>query len=268
MNGGIDIVCAESLDARGDINLNGLPNEIADAVLFSNYFIYGLGVFHINFDGQVAATDVNADGLVLSVGDLVYQIRIIIGDAQPYPKLSPVTATYGVDNGVVSVDKLMGAALVVVEGNVTPTLLADNMDIKYAYNSEENVTRVLVYSFEGNGFSGEFLNANGNVISIELGSYEGAVVKLTEIPANFALNQNYPNPFNPVTTISFNLPVASEYTLTVYNVTGQVVTQFAGEAEAGFVSIEWDASANASGIYFYKLNAGDFSATKKMVLLK
>jgi flagellar hook assembly protein FlgD len=127
---------------------------------------------------------------------------------------------------------------------------------------------VLVYSFEGNGFSGEFLNANGNVVSIELGSYEGTVVKTTEIPANFALNQNYPNPFNPATTISFNLPVASEYTLTVYNVTGQVVTQFAGEAEAGVVSLEWDASMNASGIYFYKLNAGDFSATKKMVLLK
>ena len=267
-NGGIDIACAESLDARGDINLNNVANEIADAVLFSNYFIYGFGVFHINFDGQVAATDVNADGLVLSVGDLVYQIRIIIGDAQAYPKLAPVEATYVVDQGVVSVDKLMGAALVVVEGDITPTLLADNMDIKYAYNAEDNVTRVLVYSFEGNGFSGEFLNANGNVVSIELGSYEGAVVKTTEIPANFALNQNYPNPFNPTTTISFNLPVASEYTLTVYNVTGQVVTQFAGEAEAGVVSIEWDASANASGIYFYKLNAGDFSATKKMVLLK
>jgi hypothetical protein len=267
-NGGVDIACAESLDARGDVNLNNVANEVADAVLFSNYFIYGLGVFHINFDGQVAATDVNADGMVLTVGDLVYQIRVIIGDAQAYPKLAPVEASYVVDQGVVSVDKEMGAALVVVEGNVTPTLLADNMDIKYAYNAEENVTRVLVYSFEGNGFSGEFLNANGNVVSIELGSYEGAVVKTTEIPANFALNQNYPNPFNPMTTISFNLPVASEYTLTVYNVTGQVVTQFAGEAEAGVVELGWDASMNASGIYFYKLNAGDFSATKKMVLLK
>jgi hypothetical protein len=200
---------------------------------------------------------------------LVYQIRIVVSDAPPYPKVTtPVNATYMVDKGVVSVDKLMGAALVVVEGDVTPTLLAENMDIKYAYNAEENVTRVLVYSFEGNGFSGEFLNANGNVVSIELGSYEGAVVKTTEIPANFALNQNYPNPFNPVTTISFNLPVASEYTLIVYNVTGQVVTQFAGEAEAGVVELEWDASGIASGVYFYRLQAGEFAATKKMLLLK
>ena len=267
-NGGVKIICGVDIDARGDINLNGIANEIADAVVFTNYFIYGFNAFHVNVDGQTAATDVNADGLVLTVGDLVYLTRVIIGDAMPYPKLAPVEANYVVDKGVISVDAEMGAALVVVEGDVTPTLLADNMDIKYAYNAEENVTRVLVYSLEGNGFSGEFLNANGNVVSLELGSYEGAVVKMTEIPANFALNQNYPNPFNPTTTISFNLPVSSEYTLTVYNVTGQMVTQFAGEAEAGVVSIEWDASTNASGIYFYKLNAGDFSATKKMVLLK
>jgi len=267
-NGGIDIACADSIDDRGDINLNGIAYEIADAVVFTNYFIYGFNAFNVNVDGQTAATDVNADGLALTVGDLVYQIRVIVGDAMPYPKLAPVEANYVVDKGVISVDAEMGAALVVVEGDVTPTLLADNMDIKYAYNAEENVTRVLVYSFEGNGFSGEFLNANGNVISIELGSYEGAVVKTTEIPANFALNQNYPNPFNPVTTISFNLPVASEYTLTVYNVTGQVVTQFAGEAEAGVVSLEWDASDMASGVYFYRLHAGEFTATKKMLLLK
>ena len=50
-NGGIDIVCADSIDARGDINLNEIANEIADAVLFSNYFIYGLGVFDVNVEG-------------------------------------------------------------------------------------------------------------------------------------------------------------------------------------------------------------------------
>jgi len=218
--------------------------------------------------GQIAATDCNADGLTLTVGDLVYLIRVIVGDALPYPKLAPVEANYMVNNGVISVDAEMGAAFVAIEGDVTPTLLADNMDIQYAYDASENITRVLVYSYEGNGFNGEFINANGNVVSIELGSYEGAVVKATEIPANFALNQNYPNPFNPTTTISFNLPVATNYTLTVYNVTGQQIDVFAGSADAGTVAIDVDASNWASGIYFYKLNAGDFSATKKMVLLK
>jgi hypothetical protein len=65
------------LDDRGDINLNGVPNEIADAVMLSKYFVYGLDVFHINQPAQVAATDVNADGLTLSVADLVHLIRIV-----------------------------------------------------------------------------------------------------------------------------------------------------------------------------------------------
>jgi len=267
-NGGIDIVCVAELDDRGDINLNGQKNEIADAVMFTNYFIYGLSVFHLNQPGQIAATDVNADGLTLSVADLVYQIRVIIGDALPYPKLSPVVTTYTVDRGVISVEGKMGAAYVVVEGDVTPSLLADQMDLKYNYDTEQNVTRVLVYSLEGNGFSGEFLNAGGTVVSLELGSYEGAVVKATNIPADFALNQNYPNPFNPTTTIGFALPTASDYTLTMYNVSGQEVARFSGRHEAGVVELEWNAANYASGIYFYKLNAGSFSATKKMVLLK
>ncbi|MEW5995183.1 MAG: T9SS type A sorting domain-containing protein, partial [Candidatus Zixiibacteriota bacterium] len=265
-SGGVDIACADELDARGDINLNGVSNEIADAVLFTNYFIYGLSAFHININGQIAATDVNADGLTLTVGDLVYLVRVIVGDALPYPKLAPVEASYVINDGVISVDAEMGAAFVVIEGKATPTLLADNMEMKYAFDGAN--TRVLVYSLEGNGFNGEFLNANGEVVSLELGSYEGAVVKATQVPSDYALNQNYPNPFNPTTTVSFSLPTASDYTLTVYNVTGQVVTEFAGEADAGTVSIELDASGWASGIYFYKLNAGDFSATKKMVLLK
>ncbi len=87
-NGGIDIVCADSIDARGDINLNGFGYEIADAVLFSHYFIYGLPVFTINQAGQIAASDANADGLALTVADLVYLIRVVVGDALPYDKIA------------------------------------------------------------------------------------------------------------------------------------------------------------------------------------
>jgi hypothetical protein len=269
-NGGIDIVCAESLDARGDINLNEIPNEVADAVLFSNYFIYGLAVFHINLEGQIAATDVNADGLVLSVGDLVYQIRIIVGDAQPYPKVTtPVNATYvhGYDGVLRVTDKVtMGAAFVVIEGEVTPTLLAPDMEMKYNFDGEN--TRILVYSLEGNSFTGEFLNVTGDIVSIEMATREGNPVIAELIPSDFALHQNYPNPFNPTTTIGFALPTACNYTLTVYNVSGQEVERFAGSHEAGIVEIEWDAGNLASGIYFYKLTADNFTATKKMVLLK
>jgi hypothetical protein len=90
-----------------------------------------------------------------------------------------------------------------------------------------------------------------------------------EIPKTFSVAQNYPNPFNPTTTIEFALPVASDYSVKIYNVTGRQVKEFKGVAKsAGEYRVEWDASDNASGVYFYKVAAGDFSKTMKMMLLK
>jgi hypothetical protein len=276
-NGGIDIVCIDSIDDRGDVNLNGISNEVADAVLFTNYFIYGIGVFTINVAGQIAATDINVDGLALSVADLVYLIRIVIGDAQPYPKLAPVEGVYTVDvKGTLGVDIEVGAVALQLQGNVEPTLLAENMKMEYSFDNVNSVTRVLVYSDEkGQSFTGDFINTRGSeVVSIEMATYDGApiVAKEVELPTVFALNQNYPNPFNPATNISFDLPTAGNYTLSIYNVAGQKVADFAGNAEAGIVTVEWKATDQASGVYFYRVVAetsdGLFKDTKKMVLLK
>lgn len=267
-NGGIDIVCADSIDDRGDLNLNGQAYEIADAVLYSNYFVFGVGVFS-NYQAQAAASDVNADGIPLSVGDLVYLTRVIVGDAQPYPKLTPAEVNLIDHNGTLSVDGArMGAAFLILDGNANPELLATNMELRYHYDAAEDVTRVLISSTKAEGFDGEFVSVDAEILSLEMATYEGAPVTLKSIPVNFELGQNYPNPFNPTTTISFGLPVASDYTLTIYNVQGQVVETISGAAEAGTVDVVWDAQINASGIYFYRLEAGDFSATKKMVLLK
>ena len=80
---------------------------------------------------------------------------------------------------------------------------------------------------------------------------------------------NYPNPFNPATEISFSLPSASHVKLEVFNVMGQkVATLVDGQFEAGEHVVRWDGSDAASGVYFYRLQAGDFVDTKKMMLLK
>jgi hypothetical protein len=266
VNGGIDIICADSIDARGDINLNGTGNEIADAVLFSNYFVYGLSVFNVNVAGQIAATDVNADGLTLSVADLVYIIRVIVGDALPYAKLGTVSANLIDYNGTLSIDQEMGAAFIRARGNVTPTLLADNMDMNYAYDAANNETRILISS-QTESFSGEFL-AVENVISTEFATYYGAQVVTSNMPATFALNQNYPNPFNPTTNVTFYVPVSSDYSLTIYNVAGQKVTEMSGTAQVGENTVLWNADGQASGVYFYQLKTDNFTDTKKMVLMK
>ena len=270
MFGGINIICADSIDDRGDINLNGTANEIADAVLFSNYFVHGISVFNVNIDGQIAASDVNADGITLSVADLVYQIRIIVGDALPYPKLTPVTAEADLVDGVLSVNTDMGAAYVVVENSMTPLLLAELMEMKYHYDEDNNLTRILVYSMEPDRrFSGDFLGGiDGNVMTLELATYEGAPVTTKLVPDAFALYPCYPNPFNPITTISFALAAPVDYELVIYNALGQTVETFSGRSGPGLERVDWNASAFASGVYFYRLTAGDFNDTKKMVLLK
>jgi hypothetical protein len=89
------------------------------------------------------------------------------------------------------------------------------------------------------------------------------------IPRRFALEQNYPNPFNPTTAISYQLPAFSRVVLKVYNVLGREVATLVNEKEeAGKHSVTWNASSIPSGVYFYRLQAGAYSETKKLVLLK
>lgn len=89
------------------------------------------------------------------------------------------------------------------------------------------------------------------------------------IPTEYALSQNYPNPFNPSTTINFSIPESGVVTLKVLNLLGQeVATLFNGEKAAGNYRVTFDASSLASGIYFYSIEANNFTSTRKMVLLK
>jgi hypothetical protein len=269
-NGGVDIACADLIDDRGDINLNGITYEIADAVMFTNYFIIGEDAFGTDpyrKAASIAASDVNADGIPLSVADLVYLIRVIIGDAVEIPKVNPAHATFSHENDVLSVSGEMGAAFIVVEGKVTPTLLAGNMELKYGY-SDQN-TRILVYNHQGReSFSGDFLRTEGEIVSIEFATYEGQPVEARNVPRSFSVEQNYPNPFNAETVIKFAMPNAGNWRVSIYNVTGQLVEEFSGTAEAGGQEVRWDATGRASGIYFYKVVAGNQTETKKAVYLK
>lgn len=89
------------------------------------------------------------------------------------------------------------------------------------------------------------------------------------VPLAFALEQNFPNPFNPTTEIEFSLSSSGQVRLTVYNLLGQeVATLAAGEMKAGTHAVTFDASRLASGVYLYKLTAGNYVSTKKMVLMK
>jgi hypothetical protein len=122
-------------------------------------------------------------------------------------------------------------------------------------------------------------NENGalQAVTLELSGFSVALSGSEtngSLPTRFALLQNYPNPFNPSTIIAYDLPKPANVRLEIFNVLGQKVkTLFDGYQEAGSQSVTWDGRDNfgasvASGIYFYRLNAGSFNAVKKMMMLK
>jgi hypothetical protein len=101
-------------------------------------------------------------------------------------------------------------------------------------------------------------------------STETGIVNNGGTPLTFSLSQNYPNPFNPSTMINFTIPKMSQVTLKVYDLKGQLVASLInGETKTeGNYSFEFDGSNLASGMYFYKIEAGSFSEVKKMILMK
>ena len=108
-------------------------------------------------------------------------------------------------------------------------------------------------------------------ISVEGGSLVVAVSseKTAEIPTEFKLRQNYPNPFNPSTVIGYDIKERTEVSVAVYDVTGREVIELVrGSHAAGTYQVEWNAAGVASGVYYYQIRAGDFSATRSLLLVK
>jgi hypothetical protein len=108
-------------------------------------------------------------------------------------------------------------------------------------------------------------NYNGQVLPV--------VVKAAALPTQFALSQNYPNPFNPQTSFTLSLPTAGHYKISIYNLLGEAVRVFEGEAPAGRQSFIWDGTDGrgrsvSSGVYLYKAEFGKQVVTKKMVLMR
>ncbi|MCK6601829.1 MAG: T9SS type A sorting domain-containing protein, partial [Bacteroidetes bacterium] len=113
------------------------------------------------------------------------------------------------------------------------------------------------------------VNWTANWSSLKSFVYTDVDDQAGSLATSFTLNQNYPNPFNPSTTLSFVLPSAQTVRLSVFNALGQQVDVLAvGQKPAGETRVTWNAGSNPSGIYFYRLEAGNQVITKKMILVK
>ena len=126
----------------------------------------------------------------------------------------------------------------------------------YTYSVKNVVTEKTYYRLKQVDFDGQF-------------EYSSTIEVKGIIPKKFSMEQNYPNPFNPSTKIDFTLPIESNVKISVYNLIGQKVAEIVNaKFNAGKHSFEFNASNLSSGIYLYKIEAGDFTSTKKMQLIK
>jgi len=180
------------------------------------------------------------------------QNRVVIG---LFPKMS--------HNGAPDLEAGSGpvANLVfeITDPNVESIELTD-----YESESPNHRLMFIYHTWDEDGTIGRF---------VETPDFGRTVVALSaagsNLPNSYGLSQNYPNPFNPSTTISFSLPEANYVTLDIFNVLGQKVESLVNEnMPAGTHEVEWQTGSTASGVYFYRLTAGSFSDTKKMMFLK
>ncbi len=279
----------------GDINLNGFAFEVADAVMFIDYFRYGLGIFTIHFPGQIAQTDINCDGVVLSVADLVLLFRIISGNYwyfKPAPShtfesnLSVSQRDYSkelrfVSNSEISLlylrlfpkdgQQLSPADFLFEQPDVLTGQIGDTITMLLVDIEENQVLTSgehWLFSYSGDAELG-ILGSAVDVYGRETALMVEAETVLPETPI---LHQNYPNPFNPSTTIEFNLPSETDWSLEIYNVNGQNIKSFSGNG-IGSQAVVWKGTTNSgqivsSGVYFYKLMAAEKWRSRKMLLLK
>jgi hypothetical protein len=279
-------------------DLDSAPGiDIGDVTtLIGNMFISLLPVC------QRGATDVNGDCAGPDIGDLTklisrlfinldleLQCGCITEGAPPALDIAPevvISVSYVDGNTVIalkSAENLQGLQLELMgaELGVPKLLVENNLDLVYGRSNE--ILHLGVFDPKGMGtiqigetklleVTGHLEIVSAVIADSRFRSKEPVIAstsRVSALPSQFELSQNYPNPFNPVTEIELALPCEADVTLVVYNVMGQKVTTLAeGRFEAGIHTLVWDATDYSSGVYFYRLEAGTFVETKKMVLLK
>jgi hypothetical protein len=299
-NGGVLIKAGNTL--LGDLNMNGIPFEVGDAVKLAFFLTYGKSFNQQQF----LNSDVNQDGYWATTADLIYLI-IRIQDGGSVPVVEPGSQTEvaqvtisdhpAITSFSISSQTDVGGLLFVFKKadldseNVKLSSEIQDMELFTHQNGDE--FRVMIMSTKGRHISpGDkslfTLEGEKNFDSVEVSvcDKEGNLMGVektfkseSNLPEGYALSQNYPNPFNPVTTIRFKvegerLKDPTRITLKVYNLLGQLVKTLLDEEKfPGNYQVVWDGKDQngeevSSGIYFYKLKAKDYTETKKMVLLK
>ena len=173
--------------------------------------------------------------------------------------------------GTIKRANLDGTGIVTLDSNLAvPNYLALDVSRGAMYWTELGTPRISRANINGTQVRVLSITVrNPGGIAVVPGSSTSVSGTPPEIPLEFVLSQNFPNPFNPSTTIRYGLPQRSHVILTVFNSLGQQVALLVNETQdAGYNEVHFDGSAMASGVYFYRVQAGIFAQTKRLLLLK
>ncbi len=222
---------------------------------------YALGQFFMNFNPNIA-----------NGGSLTYRI---IDSGLPEnlrprnPSISgtvlrlAVNTTPGPGNGYNISSTGNGTLIVKMSLKTSASSLSANESLNLAWINPPTsgfVTKLFAYV---NNVSTDITTPGTHNIIISVNQIS------TVVPEKYEIYQNYPNPFNPSTKIKFDLPNTAEVKLTVLDISGRELSVlYNGKLQAGSYEYKWEASSYASGVYFYRINAGQYSRTMKMMLIK
>ncbi len=144
-----------------------------------------------------------------------------------------------------------------------------NFTDKTAGLGNASITSIVIlnnYVFAANA---NYLSGNVSAFRSPLQELIGVINISTKVPSGYELNQNYPNPFNPMTNIRFNVPKTEHASITIFDIMGREIAVLVNEQlKPGTYEVTWDGSNFSSGIYYYKIICGNYTDTKKMILLK
>jgi len=236
-----------------------LPKPITGASIFGTFYMYTEGVGRWSAQPLNGIAPFTYNWQIYKIGDLSElslkggpiieaappSTWISIGDNSPTLTMNPPT------NGDYRDFKLR-----CIVKDATNTYKTSNEHYVYVHNSPPPQSLQM---------SGLNLDMQESLFK----SSENSKTEIKSLPEEYSLDQNYPNPFNPSTTITYSIPQNEFVTLKVYDILGKEITILVNETKsAGKYSVEFDASNLPSGTYIYKLNAGDYSISKKMSFVK
>lgn len=263
---GIITIDSAKIQPDGRYTLTKIPQDSLDLMFYQDDDIQQfVPTYYVSTIDWREATKIYATQNLTNINCQVYRIT---GSSNPYSISGFANQNPGNGN-------LIGLTDVIIYAKIGNEF--KNFGISSS-NGSYNVTKLGSgnYSLIAHriGFEPVYLNTivtNNNITNLDFSFVNpiGISDPFTPVPAKYSLTQNFPNPFNPSTTFEFSIPTEGISKLLVYDILGrEIVTLLNQSLKPGTYRVNWNASGQPSGVYFYRLESGSFTETKKMVLLK